>query len=770
MPPGTDAMTPFAPAAINIMDVIAGVGRRKLLYVATTALAFAIGMGAVTFLKPVYTSEAQVLIQNLETPFDRVQPAESLRADAIDDRVIFSQISVIKSSDLGRRVVAALGLENKPEFNPLIKGQGTVGKIRIKLGFGSDPALKSPEQRALDRYSDELNVFQLPDSNVVSIEYNSQNPQIAASVANTLAETYVLWTREAQSRPTERARDWLFSQIEGLRKKLAASEAVVEKFRTEAGLLKGASVTLGEQEISELNTQISVAKGASLEARAKADAIRNLLQSRGSVESATDVLNSATVQRLKEQRTEASRRMAELSVTYLSNHPKMVAIRNEINNIDRQIRSEALKVVSSLDEQARIAESREASLIASLETLKTQEGNANLDDVKLQALERDAGADRVLLEAMLSRYAEASARQDLSSQPGFAVVIQNASVSTVPSFPKTGPMVTLVTIAGLAMGLGLAFLIELMAAATRLGGGIAREPERVEPSLQAGTIPPPAAPAAAQPLPQPALQDLPQAIEAPPEPPQPAPAEQASAEARVPPPVVAALQHLTTWPRVVPPGDVADLMASAELLAAARVMAGWALDIRRDLGVRCIGLTTLGGASADAPVASLALARSIAISGKRVVVVDLARAPSLIGSLCGVMAGPGLSDLVSGTADFTKVIARDSRSPVHVLRFGLDHSPRASALILERAESVLSALSQTYDLVLVNLGEAVSETPIYLHKCQAALLLAPAARQAEVTSAVQTLLDTGLSAAQHVRIGQPAATQLSSQPLQAASA
>ena len=105
------------------------------------------------------------------------------------------------------------------------------------------------------------------------------------------------------------------------------------------------TATLGEQEISELNTQISVAKGASLEARAKADAIRGILESRGSVESATDVLNSTTVQRLKEQRTEATRRMAELSVTYLSNHPKMVAVKNEIANIDRQIRSEALKVV-----------------------------------------------------------------------------------------------------------------------------------------------------------------------------------------------------------------------------------------------------------------------------------------------------------------------------------------------------------------------------------------------------------------------------------------
>ena len=753
MPPRIAIAHTLPPAAINIMDVFSGVRRRKAMIFGTALLAFAVGMGLVTILKPVYTSDAKVLIQNLETPFDRVQPVENQRADAIDDRTILSQISVLKSEDLGRRVIAALGLENKNEFNALINGQGKVSKIAVALGFGSDPAGKTPEQRALDRYLDKLNVFQLPESNVISIEFTSADPEIAAAIANTLADTFVTWTREAQARPTERAREWLSAQIDGLRKKLAASEETVERFRTEAGLLKGATATLGEQEISELNTQISVAKGASLEARAKADAIRSILESRGSVESATDVLNSATVQRLKEQRTDATRRMSELSVTYLSNHPKMVAVRNEIANIDRQIRSEALKVVNSLEEQARIAESREESLVASLESLKTQESTANLDDVKLKALERDSSADRLLLEAMLSRYAEASARQDLSSQPGLGLVIQNASIPTTPTFPKTGPTVLLVTIAGLVMGLGLAFLLELMAAAMRAGSSATAEPERTEPVFETANAQPVA------PLPQvtPVAQAAP-------------PLAPVAAAAWVPPPrVFAPAPHLTVWPRVVPQGDVISLMDSPELLVAARDMARWVQDLRQDMNVRRTGLTTLGGSSADSPVASLALARSIATTGKRAVLVDLALSPSLVGSLSGVPSGPGVSELVSGTADFTKVIARDTRSPLHILRYGLDHSPRAQTLILERTESVLTALAQTYDFVLVNLGEANNETPVFLHKCQAALLLAPATRRDEVTSAIQTLLETGLAAAQHVLIGQPAA-QSASQPLHAVNA
>ncbi|MBC8038583.1 MAG: hypothetical protein H7X89_15350, partial [Rhizobiales bacterium] len=64
---------------------------------------------------------------------------------------------------------------------------------------------------------------------------------------------------------------------------------------------------------------------------------------------------------MKEQRTEAARAVAELSATYLANHPKMISAKNQLLNVDRQFRGEALKIVSALEDQARIAKAREAS-------------------------------------------------------------------------------------------------------------------------------------------------------------------------------------------------------------------------------------------------------------------------------------------------------------------------------------------------------------------------------------------------------------------------
>lgn len=728
----SDSDSRTVPASINIIDVLRGLGHRKTLIAGCAIAAFLSGVAVVNLVSPTYTTEAQVLVENLATPFDLVQPTEATRPEAVDDRVVASQISVVKSQDLGRRVIAALKLEERPDFNPLLKGLGMVSQVKLALGFGEDPRLKTPEERAMSAYSDNLAVYQLPQSNVIAIKFTGRDPDIAAQVANTLADIYVMATREGQVQPNERARGWLAQQIENLRNKVARSEAAVEEFRSQAGLLQGATMTLGTQEISELNTQITVAQAARAEAVARADSIRQLLATKGTVDASSDVLNSPVIQRLKEQRTEAVRRMAELSSVYLSNHPKMIAAQGEVTNIDRQIRSEALKVVDGLEEQARIAETREASLRASLEQMKGNESSANLQEVKLKALERDAAADRALLESMLARFADVSARQDPATRPGLARVIQDAAAPTAPTFPKTGPMVMLVTLAGLSFGLGIAFLLELMAAAAALNRRLSQVAQGI-----------------------PAVSDAP------------------AAPAAVPwraPALVPLLDAVATVPAAGPAADLPAQVAGAEVTNAAARLAAWVVNLKQLSGACRFAVTAIGARPGETELIAVSLARALAAAGKRVVVLDLARAGSRIESLCHLMPGPGIADLVSGAADFTKVIGRDHGSAAHVLRYGLDRSDRAGALIEERIEPVMAALASSYELVIVHAGEASRETPGLVLKCHAAVLASPAARAADVTASAQALQSAGLRSVQYVEISSRPVAPAAEAPLRAVNA
>ena len=714
------------PAAISIADVLRGMARRTLFITAMTIAAFLMSLSVVNIVKPVYTTEAQVLVADLETPFDQIQSVQGVTAQSsISDRDLATQMAVVKSADIGRRVIAALKLEEHPSFNPLIGGLGTVGKLKLKLGFGQDPRLMTPEQMALDALDESLTVYPIPASNVIAIKVTAGDPKVAADVANAMSETYVASTREATTQPTERATQWLAQQIDALRKKVAASDQAVEQFRAQAGLFQGQNSTLGAQQLSELNSQITQAAAAQTDAQSRADSIRDLLSKTGSVDASADVLASNVIQGLKQQQTEAQRNVAELSAVYLSSHPKMIAAMKQLDNVNRRIRTEALRIVEGLEEQARLAETREESLRASFESAKVTASESGLDDVKLQALERDAQANRALLETMLARYAEATARLDPSAHPGFARIIQTASTPAIPSFPKKGPLVVLISLAGLSLGLGLAFLLEMMSAATRLNERIFRA-QTGELEVAPETVPGPVD--KVEPVTEPRTAAAPAAWQPPPVPPQP----------------IAFLAAATA----------PDSLASSSGFAR---MVDWFEQQRAGLANPSLAISAFGGEQGEAASAAVAVARHLASRGKRVIVVDVSAANTGFAGAMGVEPGPGLTDLIVGVADFTRVIVRDQQSTAHVLRYGQTRNAQAATMLGERFKPVMQALAQAYETVIVHCGEAVAATPVLIRSCGATIFLAPAHRSPDVASAIAVLKATGYPTTAFVQIVQPAA-------------
>ena len=713
-------MQPRLASSISLLDVVRGVGRRKLVIFVFTLMALSTGLGLVKVLKSTYSTEAQILIENLASPYDSAQTPDAQRPDPVDDRAIKSQMSVLRSQDLAMRVIAALKLQDRDEFDSL--KQNGVGKAKLLLlafGFGEDPRLKTPQERALKHFIDELTVYQIPESNVVAVKYSASDPATAAEVANTLAKIYVASTAETNSQPTTRAREWIAQQIEDLRRKVASSDAKIEEFRSHAGLLQGENSTLGTQELSELNTQITLAESARTEAEERAKSIKNILATKGTVDDSTDVMNSAIVQSLREQQVTSARRVAELSATYLPNHPKMIAAQNDLRNIDRQIRKEALKLVDSLDQQAKIARAREDSLRAKLEQMKGRASTANLDEVKLKALERESAADKSLLESLLLRYADASARQDLSTQPGMARIIQQAAIPTSPSFPKSGPLVVLITLAGLALSLGLSFLMEISAAANRLSEPVVSVPN-IAPQIQETPL------------------QRPFAVQ--------------------PPSVMEVIPALAAFPSAASlQGNQALLGTAGQqdghgLQEASHQVAEWALKLHKMAALHRLAIASLGGGVADSSMVTVAIARAIASRGARIVVIDLAADGSSIDMLFGLPSGPGFVDLLAGTTDFTKVIARDPLSSAHLLRFGLERNEATVSLMDQRTDAVLGTLGNIYDIVIIHAGEASGRTLALVGKCQAALLLAPGLRHRDVANAARTLLASGLTDVQFARL------------------
>ncbi len=139
----------------------------------------------------------------------------------------------------------------------------------------------------------------------------------------------------------------------------------------------------------------------------------------------------------------------------------MKALRAQLAGIREQVQSESLRVAASLDNEAAVARERETQLLAQMNTLKADTARSGEDEVGLKALEREAAAQRQLLETYLARYREASSRLDKDSSPADARVISTAIEPQEPSFPKVVPITIVATLSTLILSAVAIMLAEL---------------------------------------------------------------------------------------------------------------------------------------------------------------------------------------------------------------------------------------------------------------------------------------------------------------------
>ena len=351
--------------------------RKRGWIIVPTLLAAVLSIAAVNLVTPRYKSEARILIDGRENVFLRPNGERNEERNALDAEAVTSQVQLLLSRDLAREIIKKNKLAELPEFDPVLQGLSPLKSLLALFGIGRDPFSLTPEERVLDAYYDRFTAYAVDKSRVIVIEFQSRDPDLAARVANSIAEGYLVLQQNARQEQAKAASQWLSGEIDSLRKKVADAESRVEDFRSKSSLFVGTNnTTLSNQQMGELNTQLNNARALKSDAESKARLIREMLQSGKPIE-ASEVLNSELIRRLSEQRVTLRAQLAEQSSTLLDNHPRIKELKAQLADLDRQIRDEASKISRSLDNDARIAGGRVDGLSASLEQLKKQATSTN---------------------------------------------------------------------------------------------------------------------------------------------------------------------------------------------------------------------------------------------------------------------------------------------------------------------------------------------------------------------------------------------------------
>lgn len=450
--------------------------RRKWIIINTVLFCSVIAVLILFQLTPRFTASSMLAMETRQNQVVDVQAVMS--GLGTDVAAIKTEIDVLQSRRLVGKAVDQLALTRDPEFNSALNTRKSLLSYLNPVNwipdglkrsiFGEEPDLapdvKAARERALviDAVVSRLTISNPPRSYTITVGFESASPDKAARIANGIADLYLTDQLEAKFEATQRANEWLNERIFDLRENVRASEVSAQQFREENRLIQTATAGLvSDQQLAQVNERLIDARTDLARTEARFGQISDISQSDVTdYAGLSEVLDSPLIQRLREQQSEVLRNRAELATRYGPKHPRMINVEAELSDIDNNIKIEIRKVVNGIQNEVDVARARVVALEQNLEQLTVENVALNRAQVQLRELEREAEANRVLLETFLARFKETTNQQDI--QQADARIISRADVPIYPSFPNKRLILVLVVFASAGLGVGLAFLLEML--------------------------------------------------------------------------------------------------------------------------------------------------------------------------------------------------------------------------------------------------------------------------------------------------------------------
>ena len=661
--------------------------RRKGLILALILVCVAAAASFALLVTPRYEAVTQLLFE----------PQANLVADNLaaqnrepqDEAAILSQVGVLQSRELAQRVIDKLHLQDVEELNPKTD-QGS--KLAVLLAtylpwlFGGDdrreqaraangdprwsppPPQTAEKAQVVDAFLSRLRVSPVGRSRVVEVTFTAENPELAARIANALADMYLVTRFEHRLRSARQASDWLASHAQQIKADVEQTERTLEEYRRSHNLLQGDKVMLLTQQITDLNKELMTASHDRAMAEAELAQARLVARS-GNIDALSQVLDSALIQKLRGEEIGLERLEAEMNERYGPLYPQMLEFKAAKQRFQDKTKSEVNKIIQGLDDRMQVSRLRERDLDHNLTALKQEVGEANTASVRLRTLERDVEASRLLLEKFMTSFMEMTAQQDVHSQIPQASVISAAAAPQTPAFPRKTLIIFLGFVGGTILGVPLAF------AADAFGSGY-RSAREVE--LDTG------------------------------------------------------LPVLAHVPKVKSGGGKGEDLVSLIVnkpdsvftesirLLCARLLVSAAYNPHQSI------VFVSSEAGEGKTTVTIAVARALARSGRKVVVVDADFRCGKVAALLGLRSDLGLSELIAGAARLEDVIQRDPQTGVDVITSGAYASESADDLSREPFTLAIQDLRSDYDVVLIDAPPflALSSASVLTAKADASIVVA----------------------------------------------
>jgi polysaccharide biosynthesis transport protein len=447
---------------INIDQLLAIARRQWVVVAAAVVFMLAVGVAYLLTSVPLYTASTSVLIDRGNS--EVVQQLSTIGGVLDDEASVLSQVELLKSDTIGLATVDRLKLQDNTQF--MSSGGSLVGTVTssikaliASIGLSSkssdefiDP-VEAKRRSALSRLQDSLAIQRIGRAYVLEIAFTSPSPSLAATIANAVAESYLNDKLDAKYQATRRAGEWLQDRIEELRQQSLASDLAVQKFRAANGLVTAGNGLVSDQQLTELNSALIVARADTARAQARYDRIQEILASGQTDAIVTDALDSSVINTLRQKYLEASKLESEITRRLGPDHVQAVRLRQEMSEYNRLMFDELKRIAESYQSELEVARSRERNITEGVLKATSVSVTASETQVQLRELERSSEAYKNLYQTFLQRYQEALQQQSFPVTE--ARIISKAVGPNGPSSPRKPLVIAISVLFGLMIGAGI---------------------------------------------------------------------------------------------------------------------------------------------------------------------------------------------------------------------------------------------------------------------------------------------------------------------------
>lgn len=455
--------------------------RQWKVVVLAVIMAISLGLVYVSFAIPLYTASTSVMIDRPEG--NLVGQLSTIGTATEDDATVVSEVELLNSKALAYAVIDQLKLHDDIEF---LGQYASLSRRLIDTAIewlrtndvlparDQQPSVVEERRRqALAIIQKNILVSRVGRSYVLSLYYRSPSPEMSARIAGAFADVYVVDKLNSKFEATRRASNWLQDRIEELGSKATVSDLAVQLFREEKGLVTADGKLISDQQLSELNSALIIAKSNTAQARARLDRIRSILANGSSDAIVPDVLESSISNDLRAKYLDAAKLEADVSGRYGKGHAQAMRLRGEMNEYKRLMFGELSRIAESYQSEMEVAVAKEKELAESVALAERTATKAGKTQVQLRELQRSAETYRKLHETFLQRYHESV--QEQSFPVTEARIIEPAEIPTTPTYPHKPLIVALYAFLGAVFGTAVGGIRELRDRFFRTGEQVRNE-------------------------------------------------------------------------------------------------------------------------------------------------------------------------------------------------------------------------------------------------------------------------------------------------------